>query len=102
MKAKATLKKSIIAATAVAVALAVGSFGGASWWAHRAGMGVVSAHAGTVYACPMHPAVRMDHSGDCPICGMRLVRQGGREPAHAATTYACPMHPAVRMDHPGD
>jgi membrane fusion protein, copper/silver efflux system len=102
MKAKTTLKKGIIAATAVAVSLAAGSFAGGTWWAHRAGMGVVSAHAGTVYACPMHPAVRMDHPGDCPICGMRLVPQGRRDAAQVATTYACPMHPAVRMDHPGD
>jgi Cu+-exporting ATPase len=28
--------------------------------------------AGTVYLCPMHPEVRQDHPGDCPICGMAL------------------------------
>ncbi len=27
---------------------------------------------GTVYTCPMHPQVRQDHPGDCPICGMAL------------------------------
>ncbi len=31
-----------------------------------------SAPAGTVYTCPMHPEVRQDHPGDCPICGMGL------------------------------
>ena len=25
-----------------------------------------------VYICPMHPEVRQDHPGDCPICGMPL------------------------------
>jgi Cu+-exporting ATPase len=26
----------------------------------------------TIYTCPMHPEVRQDHPGDCPICGMAL------------------------------
>ena len=30
------------------------------------------AAAGTVYTCPMHPQIRQDHPGDCPICGMSL------------------------------
>ena len=34
--------------------------------------------AGTVYTCPMHPEVRQDHPGVCPICGMTL------EPVQAA------------------
>ena len=28
-----------------------------------------------LYVCPMHPQVRQDHPGDCPICGMKLVKQ---------------------------
>ena len=28
--------------------------------------------AKTIYTCPMHPEVRQDHPGDCPICGMPL------------------------------
>lgn len=27
---------------------------------------------GTLYTCPMHPQVRQDHPGNCPICGMTL------------------------------
>ncbi|MEJ5992393.1 heavy metal translocating P-type ATPase [Ramlibacter sp. PS3R-8] len=27
---------------------------------------------GTVYTCPMHPQIRQDHPGNCPICGMGL------------------------------
>jgi Cu+-exporting ATPase len=30
------------------------------------------AHAGTIYTCPMHPQIRQDHPGSCPICGMAL------------------------------
>ncbi len=28
---------------------------------------------GPLYQCPMHPAITSDHSGECPICGMKLV-----------------------------
>jgi Cu+-exporting ATPase len=27
---------------------------------------------GTVWTCPMHPEIRQDHHGACPICGMAL------------------------------
>jgi Cu+-exporting ATPase len=32
----------------------------------------VDAPEGTVWTCPMHPEVRQDHPGACPICGMAL------------------------------
>ena len=72
--------KRIIAVTAVAVSLAAGSFAGGTWWAHRSGAAHASAHAATVYTCPMHPDYHSDHPGNCPICGMRLEadRAGGR------------------------
>lgn len=28
---------------------------------------------GTIWTCAMHPQIRMDHPGDCPICGMELI-----------------------------
>jgi P-type Cu+ transporter len=28
--------------------------------------------AGTIYTCPMHPEIRLDHPGACPKCGMAL------------------------------
>ena len=31
-----------------------------------------SAPPGTIYTCPMHPEVRQEGPGDCPICGMAL------------------------------
>ncbi|MCD6060112.1 MAG: heavy metal translocating P-type ATPase [Moraxellaceae bacterium] len=27
---------------------------------------------GTIYTCPMHPEIRQDHPGSCPLCGMAL------------------------------
>ena len=33
---------------------------------------VVSAPAGTIWTCPMHPEIRRDGPGSCPICGMAL------------------------------
>ena len=33
---------------------------------------VPAAAPGTIYTCPMHPEIRQDHPGSCPICGMAL------------------------------
>ncbi|WP_443478927.1 heavy metal translocating P-type ATPase (plasmid) [Novosphingobium aerophilum] len=32
----------------------------------------VDAPPGTMWTCPMHPEIRQDHPGACPICGMGL------------------------------
>ncbi|MEQ8846809.1 efflux RND transporter periplasmic adaptor subunit [Botrimarina sp.] len=55
------------------------------------------------YTCPMHPEIRQDTPGKCPICGMTLVEVAGK-PAEAAANdtsgdrpppgeerYICPM-----------
>ena len=31
-----------------------------------------AAPAGTIWTCPMHPEIRRDAPGSCPICGMAL------------------------------
>jgi len=33
---------------------------------------VAPAKPGTMYTCPMHPQIRQDHPGSCPLCGMGL------------------------------
>ncbi|MFN3231331.1 MAG: copper-transporting P-type ATPase [Alphaproteobacteria bacterium] len=33
---------------------------------------VPEGYTGAVYTCPMHPEVRQDHPGSCPLCGMGL------------------------------
>ncbi len=34
-----------------------------------------------LYVCPMHPTYTSDRPGDCPICGMRLVKKEGSKNA---------------------
>jgi Cu+-exporting ATPase len=43
---------------------------GGSDRAKHSGAPVVA--AGTIYTCPMHPQIRRDAPGNCPICGMTL------------------------------
>jgi len=31
-------------------------------------------HQNEVYTCSMHPQIRQDHPGSCPICGMTLIK----------------------------
>jgi Cu(I)/Ag(I) efflux system membrane fusion protein len=78
--------KRIIAISALAVSLAAGAFAGGTWWAHRSAAAHPSAHAATVYTCPMHPGYRSDHPGTCPLCGMALeaVRAEGATGGNAA------------------
>jgi Cu(I)/Ag(I) efflux system membrane fusion protein len=102
-----------VAATAVLAA-------GGTWLLARphdhapaAGTGQAAAET---WQCPMHPSVVQDHPGDCPICGMKLVKvsgagaasgagaTGGGAPGAQAVAekWQCPMHPSVVQDHPGD
>ncbi len=45
---------------------------------------------GTVWTCSMHPQVRQDEPGDCPICGMELIpaeeTKGNQEPTELEMT----------------
>jgi membrane fusion protein, copper/silver efflux system len=64
---------------AIVLAVAVASFIGGSWVAHRPTTPSSAAQKALYYACPMHPQYRSDRPGDCPSCGMRL------EPVYADT-----------------
>ncbi len=68
------------------------------------------ATAPTEYTCPMHPEIRQDEPGKCPICGMKLVTsketQSARsQPADATTLteerYICPMMCTEPSSEPG-
>ncbi len=81
-------------------------------WVHYAGRAPRSSQAATAYQCPMHPSVIQDRPGECPICGMDLVKvePGARKAAAAPAApageaaaqgkYWCPMHPEVTSDDP--
>ena len=42
-----------------------------------------------------------DKPGDCPVCGMDLVKEANTTPSSSNTEYTCPMHPEVIQDKPG-
>jgi len=46
-----------------------------------------------LYTCGMHPQVRQDHPGNCPICGMKLtlVRNGGESAANSSAIKVDPV-----------
>jgi len=58
------------------------------------GIAVASIGNGKYY-CPMHCEGNKvyDKEGDCPVCGMDLVKE--QEIAVSKTLYTCPMHPEV-------
>src|SRR5215831_256617 len=56
--------------------------------------------AEAVYTCPMHPEVRQNSPGTCPICGMALEPFTVANP-RTQTTYVCPMHPEIVRSEPG-
>ena len=82
---------------AAAAALAVMTVGGVAMRALRHPASPTGhAQGRALYYCPMHPTYTSDHPGDCPICGMRLVRREHSEsaPAKAADLFEdiCTMH----------
>ena len=53
----------------------------------------------TVWSCSMHPQIRQDHPGDCPICGMALVPVAPLTyPKSPDTTPASVSYPLITMD----
>jgi Cu(I)/Ag(I) efflux system membrane fusion protein len=43
-----------------------------------------------MYQCPMHPTVVQDHPGDCPICGMKLVKIAKGNPGATPSAKSAP------------
>jgi Cu(I)/Ag(I) efflux system membrane fusion protein len=70
------------------------------WPAHSESSASGGAGA-TLYQCPMHPSIVRDQPGDCPICGMKLVKIVKSDAqdtpkladAHRVLFYRSPMDP---------
>jgi Cu(I)/Ag(I) efflux system membrane fusion protein len=121
-------KKRRFGTGALVATLVVGLGGGAAatWFlAHAghdhsaAGGGAPAAKAGAKkhqFICPMHPTIVMDHQGDCPLCGMKLVPMEGdaaggdakpgerkiafyRSPHNPNETSETPKKDAMGMDY---
>src|SRR3954454_11321954 len=68
---KRHLRKLALAAVLMA---ALGAFGYFAFMRPQARHGSGSAPAAAVYYCPMHKDYHSDNPGNCPICGMKLVK----------------------------
>jgi hypothetical protein len=71
-----TKQKKFMETKLILIAVLAATLGGAAGWlapSHAvATVGNSSDRKVLYYACPMHPAIKYDHPGDCPICGMKL------------------------------
>ncbi len=58
----------------------------------------------TLYYCPMRCEgdKTYDEPGDCPKCGMHLIRMEKATAPKKGTKYTCSMHPEIIRDEPGD
>ena len=60
----------------------------------------------STYICSMHPDVKMDKPGDCPKCGMTLIKKemdhSKMDHSKMEKTYTCPMHSDVSAHKEGD
>jgi Cu(I)/Ag(I) efflux system membrane fusion protein len=94
------------------LALGLATGGGAAWFLRRGAPAhdhaAPAAETKTRYTCPMHPTIVSDHPGDCPICGMALVKVGApgerkvafyRSPMDAKQTSPVPRKDEMGMDY---
>lgn len=61
---------------------------------------VTNEEAGGLYYCPMHCEgdKTYDKPGNCPVCGMDLLKQPALK---KSTQFTCPMHPEIIRDKAG-
>ncbi len=64
-------------------------------------------HEQSYYTCSMHPQIKEDHPGKCPICGMNLTKinidqQKKSNTSLGTENYYCEVDPSVTSEVPGD
>ncbi len=98
-----TIRRTLALRLALALALSLAGCGhndegrtgtGDSLTAHRSDQ-----TADSYYTCPMHPSVRSDRPGACPVCGMALVKKSARteNPADAVEFRGVSLSPTQRV-----
>lgn len=100
----------------LAVVGVVAMFGAGGWWLaqseapHKHQLEKrVNSEGKTYYTCSMHPQVRQDEPGSCPICGMKLTQRTEAPTGGMVTSGAekkplywyDPMRPDQHFDKPG-
>lgn len=61
-----------------------------------------SKHLDAKYVCPMHPQIIRDKPGNCPICGMDLIKKEAEVKKEKKILYwVAPMDANYRRDEPG-
>lgn len=96
------MKKAIALIVLVSAGFLAG-FGYGRWYGpFRPGVRKAEKKA-TGYHCPMHPQVKSDHPGTCPICGMTLVSDEAPATQNSGRVlyYHDPKQPGYRSDRPG-
>ncbi len=95
--------RKLIAIILVLAAGFAGGYGYGRWYGPGSRQAAVKKAQG--YHCPMHPHIKSDHPGECPICGMKLVPDDQAPSAahqHGRLLYYHdPKQPAYRSDKPG-
>ena len=101
----------------IIAAVAIAAFAAGGWWVARQSAGdaphkhelvrQTTPEGKAYWTCAMHPQVRKDEPGNCPVCGMQLVKREGNGGGAAGTSeprilyYYDPMRPDVHFDAPG-
>ena len=80
-------RRRIILAATIAIVLAA-IVGGVVWQQRRTDRAEHAHAEAATYYCPMHPTVTSNKPGNCPICGMKLVKRTGSKQADVAAQIA--------------